>query len=454
MSSDINQLGEFYKQKYEPLALSTKSKSTKQVYKCTLRNFDKYLERPATLSDLNKKALAGFAESRLAAGLAEKTVQNDLDVMLALWRWAHKNGFVAQCPSVESRHLPNAKPVEPRKAKPATDNTNVEPKFRELRSIVSEYLAVRNAGGSPSTERLHYQAIARFAETIGHEPKIDDLTDVNLGRHAQVRLAKGVKRDTAAGEQAKLLALWRFLAKRNWIDRWPESKPISRAKRIPKAWTQEEFERLYQATDFAEPVGNVPGFIWWRCLFSCLFFTGERITAMRSVTWDGIDLETGWMEIRGENRKGGLQDRRYRIPAETIALLNKIPRETAGPFKGVIKQATLYLRLRKILKRAGLPDDAKSKFHRIRRTTASYFEANGGDATELLGHSARKVTRGYLDERIVQPTQACDLLFSPTDKTSSVSDIKPTLPGGHSHQVDPPKKSEDEKPGFDGWEFV
>lgn len=74
----------------------------------------------------------------------------------------------------------------------------------------------------------------------------------------------------------------------------------------------------------------------------------------------------------------------------------------------------LWNRFDGLLQRAGLPHDARSKFHRIRRSVASYFEAAGGDATNLLGHSDRKVTRKhYLDRRIVQEKQASDVLFRP-----------------------------------------
>jgi integrase len=71
----------------------------------------------------------------------------------------------------------------------------------------------------------------------------------------------------------------------------------------------------------------------------------------------------------------------------------------------------LWHKFGQVLARAGLPTDAKSKFHRIRRTVASYYEAAGGNATELLGHSSRKVTTAYLDKRVVQAPQAIDRLW-------------------------------------------
>ena len=63
----------------------------------------------------------------------------------------------------------------------------------------------------------------------------------------------------------------------------------------------------------------------------------------------------------------------------------------------------------------GLPSDRRHKFHAMRRTVASFYEAAGGNATELLGHSTRDVTRThYLDPRVVgQGVNACDVLFRP-----------------------------------------
>jgi integrase len=77
---------------------------------------------------------------------------------------------------------------------------------------------------------------------------------------------------------------------------------------------------------------------------------------------------------------------------------------------------TLYHRYKGILRNADLPYDRSHKFHCLRRSTASYFEACGHDATKLLGHSSRKVTLRYLDPRIVGQTNASDVLFRPEGK--------------------------------------
>lgn len=81
--------------------------------------------------------------------------------------------------------------------------------------------------------------------------------------------------------------------------------------------------------------------------------------------------------------------------------------------------ATIYNRYRKILEEAGLPTDRNHKFHCLRRSVASYFEAVGGDATKLLGHSTRRVTeKSYLDPTITETKHASDLLFRPNPPKS------------------------------------
>lgn len=284
-----------------------------------------------------------------------------------------------------------------------------------LLHALDTYLAVRNPGGKPDTARLHRIAIDQFSATLGHDATVSDLTDENLGRHANRRLADGKSRDTVAGEQAKLLAQWRFYARRGLTSVWPECKPISRVNRTPKAWTRDELTRLYNACDFATPVEDTPGPLWWRALLLCLFQTGERISAMLALPWEGIEWDSGWITIPAESRKGSTQERRYKINSAAMEMLGCIPRNHPGPFAGRVTIYTLYNRLSRLLKRAGLPTDRRSKFHRIRRSTASHVAAAGGNAQEVLGHSSIKITKGYIDPAIAQQPQAVDWLFQLDD---------------------------------------
>lgn len=119
--------------------------------------------------------------------------------------------------------------------------------------------------------------------------------------------------------------------------------------------------------------------------------------------WSDVDLAGGWLHVPAETRKDRKRDRQYRLSAEAVAALERIrepARELVYPWP--LDPSSLYNHLRSILRAAGLTTDRRSKFHRLRRSHASYAEAAGLDATELLGHSSRAVTRGYLDPRIVR----------------------------------------------------
>lgn len=281
----------FYLERYEKLALRSRRPNTKRLYRITLRMFNLYLNREATLDDLNDETVSGFAAWRLDNGLAKRSVNKDLFNLLALWRWAHKKGAV-----------------------------------------------------------------------------------------------------------------------KTWPDVALESPPV----RVPVALLREEIAAVMESIDFETlPVGRCSGPSFWRALLLTIWDTGERIGALVALTWDRVDLKTGWVRFRAEDRKGAIEDNALPLAVDTIAALKKIRRREGLVFEWPYSATYIYDRLAKIMQRAGLPDNALYKFHVIRKSVASHYEAAGGNATELLKHSSRKITRAYLDPRIVKPVSAKDLLFRP-----------------------------------------
>lgn len=283
----------------------------------------------------------------------------------------------------------------------------------QLVELLEEYARRHLIGGR--TRKLHELVIRQFARVLLHKPTLEDLSDANLALYAQRRLERKKAAATVAGDQCKLIALWRFAAREGYVQKWPTIKPIRVPERIPRAWTQDELVRLFKATDSAANIGSVHGPTWWKALLYVLWDTGERIEAAMLIEWSGVDLKGCTILIPAESRKGKTTDRLYKIAPDTAAWLDKLPRDYKRPFFFPYCLGTVYNRLTKILETAGLPSDRWSKFHRIRRSTASHYEAKGGNATEFLGHSSRKVTRGYLDPRIVKTADAVDLLFRPIE---------------------------------------
>lgn len=279
-----------------------------------------------------------------------------------------------------------------------------------LADVLAEYAGLNALAAN--TFRLHRIGVTAFGQTLGWPATAADFSDAALGRHITRRLAEGCSRATVAGETAKLLALWRYACRQRYVKKWPTIRPPRIPDRVPLAWTREEVARLFDVVQLAKQVGDVPGRLWWEALLSCLYDSAERIGAMLALEWSGVDLAGRTIIIPAECRKGQTADRLYRIAPDTAARLDRLPRDRR-PFHWPYNPATLWNRYRRLLTLAGLPSDRRSQFHRIRRTTASHYEAAGGDATELLGHTSRKVTRCYLDPRICGAASPVDLLFRP-----------------------------------------
>ncbi len=274
----------FYKERYEPLALRSRRPNTKRLYRSTLRAFSIYLNRRAKLSDLDDATVSGFAAHRLENGLAKRSVNKDLFNLLAIWRWAHKKGYV-----------------------------------------------------------------------------------------------------------------------KNWPDVELERPPV----RVPVALTREELTAVLDA------IKVEVDHAFWLALFLLIWNTGERIGAVMQLTWDRVDLSRGWVRFVAEDRKGATADNALPIAAYTVAALKVIKRRDGLVFPWPYSSTYIYNRFGKIMQRAGLPNSGLYKFHVLRKSVASHYEAAGGNATELLGHTSRKVTRAYLDPRIVRKVSAIDLLFEP-----------------------------------------
>lgn len=284
-------LDALYRERYEPLALRSRRPNTKRLYRTTLRHFNLYLNRPARIRDLNDDTVSGFAAWRIGRGLAKRTVNKDLFNLLALWRWAHKKGYV-----------------------------------------------------------------------------------------------------------------------KTWPDVALESPPV----RVPVALTRDELAALMAAIrGELLPVGRQAGPAFWRALVLIIWDTGERIGAVMALTWDRVDLQAGWVRFVAEHRKGASEDNALPLATDTITALRAIRRNAGAVFQWPYSSTYIYHRLAKIMRRAGLPDSGLYKFHVLRKSVASHYEAAGGNATELLKHSSRKVTRAYLDPRIVRTPSAKDLLFRP-----------------------------------------
>jgi integrase len=282
------------------------------------------------------------------------------------------------------------------------------------------YAKLRLGGKSGRTVVLYRNTLRNFDKTLGRPARLTDLVDDVVEGHLCSfgnRLnCRGVKASphTIEKERNQLLAIWRFACQRRLIELYPTVQPRKLPERKPTGWLIEDLGKLFTAAkSMPGTVNKIAANVWWPALLYVLYDTAERIGAIRQLTWDHVDLAGGWITVPAEYRKGGTRDVVSRLHPETIAALRDLKATKAPLFQLSRTQSNLYHRYDQVLQRAGLPTDCRSKFHRIRRTAASYFERAGGDATSLLDHSSRKVTKKYLDARIVERKHASDVLPRP-----------------------------------------
>ncbi len=284
--------------------------------------------------------------------------------------------------------------------------------MRPLQTILPDYFRLNYRIRDEQTRVQYRIALTDFRGWLQREPTEADLTDDNLTElSTHLFSVRKLAAKTVNERVGRLSALWTWLAKRGEMVVYPTFPRIPEPVRIPKAWTQEQLAQLM--CSFLKVRGRIAGVRardWWRTLHLVAWETGERIGALRQLTWSHLDGQ--WLLVPAEIRKGARRDMPYRLTAETVAELVAISnpeRELIWPWP--LSTKYLWTRYRELRRRAGLPTDRQSSFHRMRKSVASHAKAAGADPTDLLGHSDRRTTSAYIDPRIAPPPQPTDYLF-------------------------------------------
>lgn len=285
--------------------------------------------------------------------------------------------------------------------------------MQDLQSLLESYFDLNPKIRTQKTIKQYRIAFNDFAAAIGRQPSLADLTDDNIGRLIKYLSSRELAAKTINERRGRVHAFWSFLARRGVLGHWPMTPRIPEPVRTPMAWLQPELDRLFATVEQLDGrVGIHPRRDWWKCLLLVAWDTGERIGALLELRWDHISGD--WIHIPAEIRKGKRRDTTHRLAQDTLTALRAIKKpEREKVFPWPYDALYIYTKYTEILVAAGLPHDHRCKFHKIRRSVASHYEAAGGNAMKLLGHTDRRTTEGYLDPRIVKTVQATDLLFRP-----------------------------------------
>lgn len=281
-----------------------------------------------------------------------------------------------------------------------------------------QFVPLRGRSRSHDTLRMYRHSIKAFSEHLGHAATLDDFNDLAVAGYLAA-YAPGRSPHTVERERVTLLALWRWCFHRRMLDRWPDIEPTKCPKRIPEAWTSEQIARLFAACSRAPGmVGDVRACDWWTCLHWIAWDTGERIGAIMAIRRADVTLSESRgnsVICRAESRKGGRADRFYQVSTETAAAIRIVMQQTRDELllPWPYSETCLWRLYPQILRMAGLPTDAKSKFHRLRKSVASHLVAAGENATRALDHQNAKTTQAYIDPRIAKQKPIYETLFRP-----------------------------------------
>lgn len=268
----------------------------------------------------------------------------------------------------------------------------------------NEYVPCRLLG-KKNTIRLYLCLLNRLSQfNGGGDPTTDFFTNKNLARFLSWRLEK-VAVHTADKEKNQICALWRFcyMHRLGGIDSLPDIKPLNLPQRTPTAWSIEEIKAIVVSARrldqrYAGSTCEVPLNVFFPLLIELLWVTAERIGAILAT--DRVDLRGEYLIVRAENRKGGRQERAYRLPIDLADRLHDLPMNKKL-FAWERNRLQVWAWMKRIIARSGVASSERCSFHQIRRSAASHYVAAGGSATELLGHSDPKVAaKHYIDPRI------------------------------------------------------
>jgi integrase len=350
---------------------------------------------PIMLSELDEAVLAGWLK-RL-----KRDKKQPKQSILALWRLAFELGYV---------------PTFPEAKKSVTTPAPIETNGDSLRLLMtSKYFPAKWSIQSDLTKANYMFAMGNFAEHLGHEPTLGDLSDDNVAGMMRMLQAKGMATTTINERRGRIAALWKWLASRGYLSTFPTIERIRNAHASPEAWDANELRQLFNACrESPGLIGELPAADWWLGLHKVLWETSERIGAVLDIQWDWLNESTLQLHVPAESRKGRIKEAFYTLTPETLETLDRLRSESAFVFPFPSHRSTFFNQYKSLLKRAGLPHGRKDMAHKMRRSVSSHLFAAGEDDTKALGHSDAYTTeRSYRDPRICREKPLN--LFKPWD---------------------------------------
>lgn len=271
---------------------------------------------------------------------------------------------------------------------------------------------------------LYISTLDRFRDFLGHEPTLDDLTDLQAVRFVKWRagtphgLKRPVRPASVAKDVTQLRSIWNWAAKKRMtrsdgqMIEFPDFKRPHVPKPSPKAYTVAEVSALLRAARTRKGhIGRVPAPWFWMTLPRAQWEVGARIGELLALRWSEVDLERRSLTLLAETRKGHRQTLVVRISDELAKWMTPQrgePGELVWPWLENRQANSLYGSLKLLCKAAGV---RYLPCHSFRKSTASYMKKAGKSAKNQLGHASEEMAEDhYYSTDILEGESAIDYL--------------------------------------------
>lgn len=212
---------------------------------------------------------------------------------------------------------------------------------------------------------------------------------------------------TMARKIATMRSFHKWLERRGYIASNPMTliRTPKQAKRLPKAITVEQVERLLSAPDDNDLLGARD-----RAILETLYSTGIRVSEVVGINRGDINLEAESVLIRGKGRKERvipLGSHALRALSHYVRMLDAAGLASADPSDSNrplfvnkhgsrLSSRSVRRKVAKYLTQVGLDPDISP--HTLRHSFATHLLDNGADlraVQELLGHQSLSTTQVY-----------------------------------------------------------
>jgi integrase len=275
----------------------------------------------------------------------------------------------------------------------SVDSKDQKASGNSLSTFQNEYLQYVKTNMAKKTYDNADRALKKFVGFVGNKP-LTKIEPRDLERYKEER-KKEVKIATVNIDVRTLKAALQVAVNWECIEKNPfeNVKEIREAKKEPRSFSREEFDKLCNAME-----GD-----WLLNIVIFAVVTGLRLGELLNLKWENVDIENKRFTVVSSSdyqvKHGKI--RHMPLNEDALSVLRGQKNEDAWVFVDSggkkFNGNTVSKKFKKYVRRCDLHDELH--FHNLRATFASWVAENKGlpyAIQKLLGHSSFKTTERYL----------------------------------------------------------